>query len=440
MISKSKFDPLSPVSLATIFVVAGVIVPFYPFMLEIDGFSLLWPYDYLDKLGSAVAALVAYLLALALFTFAFVLSRGLRVSSGQRPHILSTRAAAWPPLVLAIIAVALAGIAAAAAALGGFDSLVAAAGDRTRAFAGLNYLLLPQNALIAVGIAWALAWTRRRPVSVASSLPLAAFCAATVLLISVQGSKATIFVFLVALAVVYHYRVRRLGLLQMLLLGLALFVVLIAYHLFKQEYLLVGEIVSLDNADSLAIGGLTLLGLQWTGNMMQLQGLATLIDGMPQTLDFQNGATLLMVVLILVPSALFPAKPLTAPGIYTEAFWPDKWFNEGTTMPPGFIGEMFMNFGWPGILIGAALAGYWYGISMKRMQVRPNCDLTLGKHAVMVAVMLHFFRGELAAVLLLFATVYLPLWIICHLCSVRGATDRGAPRDGRAIALFARMQ
>jgi hypothetical protein len=207
--------------------------------------------------------------------------------------------------------------------------------------------------------------------------------------------------------------------------GAILFVALIAFHIFKQEYLAIGEVVSLDPGDRRLDAVLAILGLQWTGNLMQLQCLATLIDGMPGTLDFQYGKTLLMIALILVPSALYPAKPLTAPGILTDAFWPHRWVDEGTTMPPGFVGEMYMNFGWVGIAAGALLAGHVYGASMRRCEAKPNCDRTLGSHALLVAVMLHFFRGELASVCLLFFSIYVPFLIVCKACSVVLPIDRG---------------
>lgn len=414
--STSRFNALSPATLVVLFFFAGVVVPIYPFMLEIDGFSLMWAYDYQSRAGSAFVAFLAYSLAVVLFMMQYrYSSRHAKSSVAPRFRLLAGHPM-WPLAVFSALMITFASTAALAFFLGGFDQLLAGSSDRTRAFAGLNILVLPQNSLISVGIAWALIITRRRPFRMVSAFSFIVYCVFAIGVIALQGSKATIFVFLVALALVFHYRVKRIALLQVVLLGALLFVLLIAFHIFKQEYLAVGEVVSLANSDGLLPGVLAILGIQWTGNLMQLQSLATLIDGMPASLDYQYGKTLLMVLLILVPSALFPGKPLTAPGVFTDAFWPQKWLDEGTTMPPGYIGEMYMNFGWFGIVAGALLAGHLYGRSMRRLQLRPNCDLTLGSHAMFVAVMLHFFRGEVASVCLLLISIYLPFFVICKLC------------------------
>jgi hypothetical protein len=219
--------------------------------------------------------------------------------------------------------------------------------------------------------------------------------------------------------------VRRISLLKALGLGVVLFVALIAYHVLKQEYLVIGRVVSLDNSEQLLPAVERLLSVQWTGNLMELQGLATLMDGIPEHLDYQYGKTLLMTILIWVPSALFADKPLTAPGVFTNAFWPDQWALNGTTMPPGYIGEWFMNFGWVGIVIGALVAGHCYGSSMRRLVKNPSCDLTLGRHSMFIAVLLHFFRGEIASVVLLLISIYLPFRIICAIVSVRSASGLG---------------
>ena len=414
--SRSRFNALSPSTLVVLFFVAGVVVPVYPFMLEIDGFSLLWPYDYQSRAGSAFVAFLAYSLAVVLFVMQYrYSSRHAKLPDVPRFRLLAGHPM-WPLAVFSTLMVTFASTAALAFVLGGFDQLLAGSSDRTRAFAGLNVLVLPQNSLISVGIAWALIVTKRRPFRTVSVVSFSVYCIFSIGVIALQGSKATIFVFLVALALVFHYRVQRISFLQVVLLGALLFVLLIAFHIFKQEYLAVGEVVSLANSDGVLPGILAILGIQWTGNLMQLQSLATLIDGMPASLDYQYGRTLLMVLLILVPSALFPGKPLTAPGIFTDAFWPQKWLDEGTTMPPGYIGEMYMNFGWFGIVLGALFAGHLYGLSMRRLRLRPNCDLTLGSHAMFVAVMLHFFRGEVASVCLLLVSIYLPFLVICKLC------------------------
>lgn len=178
--------------------------------------------------------------------------------------------------------------------------------------------------------------------------------------------------------------------------------------------------------DTVLSAFLKFLFLQFTGNMMQLQTMAVLMDAMPNQMQFEYGQTLLMIFLIWIPSAIFPAKPLTAPGVFTMAFWPAAWLNEGTTLPPGFFGEMYMNFGWFGLVGGGLVAGFLYGLSYRAVRSRPDCDLTLGRHALFVSLLLHYFRGEAASVTVLFLTIYLPFWLTIKLSATRLLVARTA--------------
>jgi oligosaccharide repeat unit polymerase len=304
--------------------------------------------------------------------------------------------------------------------LGGSDQLVEATSNRTRAFAGLNFVILLQNGFLSVGIAWALMLTNRRYRF--SKLDIALFGVYVIFsigIIALQGAKATIFVYILALAVIWHYRVKSFSAVKLLVWGAVLFVLLMIYHVIKQEYLVVGYFVFRQYGSNLFTAFLKFLYLQFTGNMMQLQALAVLIDAMPHGLPFLHGRTLLMIALIWVPSAFFPGKPLTAPGVFTMAFWPEAWLQQGTTLPPGYFGEMFMNYGWFGLIGGGLLAGYLYGRSYRAMSARPDCDLTLGRHALFLSLLLHYFRGEVASVTVLFLTVYVPFWLIIKFSSPR---------------------
>jgi hypothetical protein len=404
------------------FFVSGVLLPLIPFLNGEDGFTQYWPYAYTDRNFAAFLAVMGHSVGFCCFAVAYwAVQRGASVVTTPRLARCIGLVRSTPPIMFYLIgAIGAFGLIATIHVLGGFEELLAATSNRTRAFAGLNFIILLQNAFLSVGLAWALMLTNRRhrvtPVNVACFF---IYFVVSVGIIALQGAKATIFVYVIALALVWHYRVRSFNAWKLLVSGALLFVVLMIYHVIKQEYLVLGHFAFTANGDNIVTAFLKFLFLQFTGNMMQLQSLAVLMDAMPRQLPFEYGRTLLMVVLIWIPSAFFPGKPLTAPGIFTMAFWPNAWIDQGTTLPPGFFGEMYMNFGWFGLIGGGLVAGLSYGWSYRAMRARPDCDLTLGRHALFLSLLLHYFRGEVASVTVLFFTIYVPFWLIIKFSAPR---------------------
>ncbi|MET3449193.1 hypothetical protein [Ralstonia sp. 1138] len=74
-------------------------------------------------------------------------------------------------------------------------------------------------------------------------------------------------------------------------------------------------------------------------------------------------------------------------------------------------------------LLNAFLVG---GVLHRAAIVTPGCDLTLGRHAIFISVLLHYFRGEAASVTVLFFTIYLPFWLTIKLSATRLLVARTA--------------
>lgn len=415
--SGNRFDTFSPVLLLFICICAGVLIPVYPFLNEMDGFSFFWPYDFSDKSEAVLLAVLAYGMAFIVFYLAFKFSS--RAPKKKTCLVLNPGSSMWKAMRIAYTLIALSALLALISIIGGFSSFLSAGGDRIQRFAGLNSLILLQNCLLGVSMAWFLMLSRI-PGEIEGKKFFAWACYSIFVLavISLQGAKSTIFTFIVSLAVVWHYRRNRVSLSKMLIYGGVIFVILMLYHVVKQELFVVGEVLSIGKDVGL-VDSINFFFVAFSGNLMQLQTMAILIDAVPQQLEFQLGSTLMMVVLLWIPSQIFPAKPLTAPGIFTVALWPGKWSDENTTMPPGYFGEMYMNFGWVGIIIGAILLGFLLGRSYRALKQNVGCDLVLGRHAMLVSLILFLFRGELASTVLLFASIFLPFYVLLKICAVK---------------------
>lgn len=88
-----------------------------------------------------------------------------------------------------------------------------------------------------------------------------------------------------------------------------------------------------------------------THEVGQFRDFVTLLDGMPQTLDFQYGQTFLSII----PQAPFP----TGGALFTNAFFPGV--PEIVSYPPSYPGELYMNFGALGVAGGMLAFGFVLG-------------------------------------------------------------------------------
>lgn len=390
---------------------AGILVPLYPFIKGFDGFTAFWEFKYLDKDASIIHALVLYSFALILVLIGTYFGRKTQINfPGQVRFIASPRVFAQRAVILTFFAIL--AFLTILIILGGFSGLIQGASDRIRAFAGLNGLFLLQNLLLSVSLAWYIRLTRNKEVKFSERLFFWLYFIGALMICALQGQKSTLFISLLSLIVIRHYRVKRVKLAKAAILGFLMFFSLMVYHVFKQEYLATGKFFFIKKDEGIFVSFLSFMATQFTGNLMQLQTMTVLIDAMPERLPWQNGSTLLMIFLILVPSIFFPGKPLTAAGIFTTAFWPNKWIVEGTTLPPGVFGELYMNFGVVGVLFGSLFLGLVWGRLYGAVRYNPRSDQALGTYALAVASMLHLFRGEFSSVLLLIASIWLPFLLL----------------------------
>ncbi|AVO60415.1 oligosaccharide repeat unit polymerase [Pseudomonas chlororaphis] len=408
---KGSFDCFSVGFFFFVIWFAGVIVPLYPFIMSFDGFSQIWNFNFSDKSAAIRSALILYTAALFFVLLGCYFGRKLQLNMPAAVRcIVSAKVFFFRSFVFTVIA--LLALVIILIALGGLSGLLQGASDRIRAFAGLNGFFLLQNLLLSVSLAWFIRLTGGEKKNLSERVFFWLYFFIGIFVCGLQGQKSTIFIIVLSLIVVRHYRVQRVSLVKGAVLGFVMFISLMAYHLFKQEFLVSGKFSFINDEQGVFLSFVNFLAIQFTGNLMQLQTMSVLVDAMPRLLDWQNGTTLLMIVLILIPSGIFPNKPMTAAGVFTGAFWPNMWLREGTTLPPGIFGELYMNFGTLGVLLGGLLLGvlwgWLYGVTINN----PKSDRALGVYALTVASMLHLFRGELASVALLVASILIPFLLL----------------------------
>lgn len=402
-IKKARIDWLSPKPLFITIMLLGVLLPAGPFLRYEDTFSVFWPFEFYQKNKTVTQAILIY----ALITACFVLGYGRGKARDAQDNVLIVKDSRFISRTAIAAAFALSILFVILYTVGGISALLLGSSDRTRAFAGIQGLFLAINVLVSICIIWYIRLLNNRKTLFEKGLFVVFLLTATVI-ISLQGQKSTLFIFVGTLAVIYHSRVNQIRLSQLIVGVVGLFIILMAYHIYKQEYLVLGRVVSVSGGTQFWSSVYDFLNGQIFGNFMQLQTMSVLIEGMPLPLSFQYGATYINGALLIVPRAFFPTKPLPTTGTFTEAFWPETWHELGTTLPPGIFGEAYINFGALGAIGSGLLFGYILGRIHGNYLKNRNSDMALIYYAVMVASMLHYFRGELPSVTYLVLSIAIP--------------------------------
>lgn len=415
VLQKHKVDFFSaPIMLCLAMFIEYVYV-FPRFVMGTDAFTTRWENHFTHFEDSLRWAIIWVILALVGFFAGYHGPGFLQTRPQKRGHALDVKAFVWDKrrlirLGTGFTAAGLAMFAVGVSLIGGWDVLTHGLADRVRVFEGLNYFFYALNLLPVTSLIW---WTyllcKGRP----GSATFWVYTLFAVAAVSLQGNKSTLFVFALALTALYHYLHRRLTLTQLGMGGVILVLVLTCYQLLFREYLVLGELRTVDT--STITPGLVydVVDVEVQADLIQLQALTFLVDRMPQDLPFQYGKTYLSLVTMPIPRGLWPEKPIAATGTFTVAFWPDL-LNAGTSLPPGLIGELYMNFGAPGCFVGMAVLGY----SIRRLSRNAlGCarhPLQITRYCVLVALIPHYIRGEIGVPTVMYATFAFPLWLAQH--------------------------
>ncbi len=409
-----RVDVFDPGLVFSLFMFLGYVVPYSRMGSPDDTFALVWPYEFSNvgqsreaaiqiTLVASIAFLLAYYPALRLTT-----ARAVKTTDRWRERRSGQVSAFYVLFGLGVVA---AGV----YRIGGISVILANLGDRTRLFAGLNYYFAATNlVLVAALVSWIrfLTGAKRRPPVLLMVLSL--------ILASILGNRATVIVFIIACAVSWHWLRRTISARTMGVGALGALVCLVILQLGLREYLAVGQLVTVDIADPWSFIQAAIR--EFRGNFVQLQVLTVIVDASPGLLPVQYGTTLLATAQIAIPSALLADKPLTAAGVLTTNIWPLRWSELGTTMPPGLVGEFYMNFQTIGVVVGMMTVGAMYGAS--KGSATSGKLSRIGTHAILVGLLGHYLRGETAG-----PTVLLGLLLIPFLIAMRLSTEGPHPRE-----------
>ena len=404
-------DVLSPILLFTVYVFVGYVLPIPTFLAGMDPVTISWTDVYGDFERSLLRSLWVTIVGVIGFFVGYAATRDLMPSArmsamvqppGWRDDRLLFLGVLYTVIGLALFSVGV-------TLIGGPAELLFGLSSRLELFAGLNYFFYAINLLLVVSLVW---WARALSEQRLPHVSFWLYTVSAVALSALQGSKVILFVFTFAMTLVYHVIRRRVSLAQLALLAVVFVPALSIYTVYVREYVVLGELRSVEATENWLSLLWLLVARDFAGNFIQLQALTLIVDRVPDVLEFQNGRTLLAMLTIAVPSSLFPEKYLTAPGVFTLSIEPDRWLREGTTLPPGFIGEMYMNFGTIGVAVGLLGFGAAFGWIRRVVKARGRDPVTVTLYALAVAMMAHYVRGEAVSPTVLLLIFGLPTMVM----------------------------
>jgi len=215
------------------------------------------------------------------------------------------------------------------------------------------------------------------------------------------SSRSTTLLTLIQAFVVWHYLRGRISLHLITgwaIVGITLFLVLTGARKGAevQEF---DEFLSVEAAGEYFLGSRNMLGVAKT---------AIIIEGVPQRLDRRYGSTYLKWMIAPIPRTYWPGKPSIRSGnLVGHALFGNE---NQSGVPPGFVGELYMNFG----LVGLPFGGFLFGFFLRSLY-RSFRPVLRSKNGVLVyvAILLQMtfqvagseFSGSLANVGMLFLPI-----------------------------------
>ncbi len=114
-------------------------------------------------------------------------------------------------------------------------------------------------------------------------------------------------------------------------------------------------------------------GIRMTSGRLEGLGvLSVIVRDTPDKVPYQGGWTLSYIFLSYVPRLLWPNKPPMTIGHWVTAMYGPGPIPSNTG--PTWMGELYFNFGFPGLVLGMALLGIWFRV-LHEMFFRPNATI-----------------------------------------------------------------
>lgn len=195
------------------------------------------------------------------------------------------------------------------------------------------------------------------------------------------GSKRAVLTppFMVAVSyILYERRIRK----SWLLAGLLTLIVLYPFAQFYRELLDTTRVLGVkafvqnpaavvaalsDFAGSADLGKYISAGLEATGRRLDALGtLSVIVRDTPERVPYQGGWTIGLIFVSYIPRLIWPGKPTTTTGTWVSQNYGSQ-LDLHTNVGPSWIGELYFNWGYIGVVLGMAVMGILLRILQERL-------------------------------------------------------------------------
>lgn len=406
-----EIDPFHPLVMFSVSFLIGYILPLVTFSItsEQTFFSEAGYRNYSqDKQLVSSALLVAYIGYIALwvgYNFAtsqqiIVKNRSLKYSVNQERFVILSiiyggfALAVWGSLIFSF---------------GGISGLIAGFSSRLEAMSGRYYLIVGPLVLVTLSSIWLVARQLAPDSQRPRKLPFYFLIGANLLMLVLNsGSRAPVLVCVLGFFVIRHYVGRKIMFIELAMIFALLVVAYLAYAVYFREFYVLGYLVDdpySTGSDSLVVQTFSRLT---AGSAIMLQTLMIIVRGVPEVLPFQNGETLISLLVSPIPRSIFANKPISPAGVFSEAFVPTLW-SRGTSVPPSLIGEFYMNGGVFAVIIGMFVVGALFRRLYERYVINAHSPLQIPIYAFAVVNIYPWMRGETFGPTILYLLLTIPL-------------------------------
>lgn len=179
-----------------------------------------------------------------------------------------------------------------------------------------------------------------------------------------------------------------------------------------------GDIFNLDRVLEAVLKNRNLLDVSKTGYI---------IENIPEKLDFQYGSTLLAWLVGFVPRSLWEQKPAISLGpLIGKAIYDDP-STRITGTPPGFIAELYLNFGYLGIIVGMAILGAFVRVvqfTFSEELQNKNIFASMVYFFVIFNFSFRLFSGNFSSIMLKTITEVVSIYILSFFIKFKSKTKK----------------
>ena len=150
---------------------------------------------------------------------------------------------------------------------------------------------------------------------------------------------------------------------------------------------------------------------------------AIIVETFPERLPFLHGRTYLEFVIAPIPRAIWPEKPDVRNSYFVAEEVLDLRTNSG--VPPSGLAEFYMNFGWPGIVLGMFLTGVLSAWLYRRYRTAPNPQLARIPYATAMICIALFMLVDYTMAVLFFIRYQIAIYVGARYWMARMRRDLG---------------